>query len=1087
MSSDSSDISTDEELEPIQEPDQNEDNEAIESDKGSSEDEVDRDSDQEISADEVAERGNDKLERKRKIIEESEDDGEGLEEEYALHKSRKKKRRNTKRRLNGRDFIQDDVEVDEDDDEDDYEPGNDDDIFGVDPSERAEAERYMKEQEKLKERRRNKYVDMTEEEMERYFHERHAAQVGTHRGDIDEDTYDDITQNGLLPTTKDPNLWLVKCRIGEEKQLVLQLMRKYIAYQSSTDPLQIKSLFAKEGLKGFIYIEAFKKSHVATAIEGIQSAFQNNINMVPIKEMSDTLKVVRDIPTLKPGTYVRLKRGLYKDDLGYVDCIDLAQNSVNLKLVPRVDYTRLRGALRNQEDRSTKSKRRPQPILFDPDRIRQVGGDITNDGDFMIFESGHYRRGFLFKKFPLDAIISEGVKPTIPELERFQETAEDLKKELESIHLKEKKHNLLPGDNVEVIDGELINLRGKVQGVDGDKILILPEHEELKEPLTLNAFELRKYFKVGDHVRVIGGRYEGDTGLIVRVEDNMIILLSDLSIEELKVLPKDLQLCADITTGVDSAGHFQYQDLVMIDSDTVGVIVRLERENVEVLTSSDKIMRIRPQAIQSKRDSRLIKAFDSQRNTLQVGDLVKVIDGPYVSGKKDAEDDKQGQVKHIFRTSVWVYSRKHVEHGGIFVSRAKNLLLVGAKPADNQPQTQTVDTELLRSPHPLASPRPNAVQPTPGQNAPSENNTQPLKHIDTNVAHTRRNAAIIGKSVRIKSGPMKGYVGIVKDATESSARIELHAIPKTITIDIEKIMEIGGKTPEGLMGPNLGAQTPSMGYGRTPMYGGAQTPMYGGASTPMHDASRTPHYGLSTPAYGAQTPSHQGSAAWDPTVANTPAHSHFDEEFDPQGFGGTTPAFGGTTPGGATPSGFGGATPGGYGSNSYGYGGTPAGDGDFEGFGNQESSSSSFSGYPSTSPYQRPRSGFGTAPTSASPAGPASLPDEYLRKGQWCHLDLYAVVKRTYRVEELREKSGMISRITDNECEITFEELGDNRAVPFEFLLPVKPDVGDMAMAVHEGGGFIKGKLSAVEGNEGVLKVSDKTLLFSMGVLCKYG
>ena len=47
----------------------------------------------------------------------------------------------------------------------------------------------------------------------------------------------------------------------------------------------------------------------------------------------------------------------------------------------------------------------------------------------MIFESGHYRRGFLFKKFPLDAIISEGVKPTIPELERFQETAEDLKKE----------------------------------------------------------------------------------------------------------------------------------------------------------------------------------------------------------------------------------------------------------------------------------------------------------------------------------------------------------------------------------------------------------------------------------------------------------------------------------------------------------------------------------------------------------------------------------------------------------------------------------------------------------------------------------
>jgi transcription elongation factor SPT5 len=42
----------------------------------------------------------------------------------------------------------------------------------------------------------------------------------------------------------------------------------------------------------------------------------------------------------------------------------------------------------------------------------------------------------------------------------------------------------------------------------------------------------------GDHVRVIGGRYEGDTGLIVRVEDNMIVLFSDLTMHELKTLPK---------------------------------------------------------------------------------------------------------------------------------------------------------------------------------------------------------------------------------------------------------------------------------------------------------------------------------------------------------------------------------------------------------------------------------------------------------------------------------------------------------------------------------------------------------------------
>ena len=37
---------------------------------------------------------------------------------------------------------------------------------------------------------------------------------------------------------------------------------------------------------------------------------------------------------------------------------------------------------------------------------------------------------------------------------------------------------------------------------------------------------------------MIGGRYEGDTGLIVRVEENMIVLFSDLTMHELKTLPK---------------------------------------------------------------------------------------------------------------------------------------------------------------------------------------------------------------------------------------------------------------------------------------------------------------------------------------------------------------------------------------------------------------------------------------------------------------------------------------------------------------------------------------------------------------------
>jgi len=55
---------------------------------------------------------------------------------------------------------------------------------------------------------------------------------------------------------------------------------------------------------------------------------------------------------------------------------------------------------------------------------------------------------------------------------------------------------------------------------------------ECQDPLEFPAHELKKFFKMGDHVKVIAGRYENDTGLIVRVEDNIVVLFSDLTMHE---------------------------------------------------------------------------------------------------------------------------------------------------------------------------------------------------------------------------------------------------------------------------------------------------------------------------------------------------------------------------------------------------------------------------------------------------------------------------------------------------------------------------------------------------------------------------
>lgn len=100
----------------------------------------------------------------------------------------------------------------------------------------------------------------------------------------------------------------------------LKMVQIHVVLCFSPQPLQIKSVVAPEHVKGYIYVEAYKQTHVKAAIEGVGNLRMGfwNQQMVPIKEMTDVLKVVKEVTNLKPKSWVRLKRGLYKDDIAQV-------------------------------------------------------------------------------------------------------------------------------------------------------------------------------------------------------------------------------------------------------------------------------------------------------------------------------------------------------------------------------------------------------------------------------------------------------------------------------------------------------------------------------------------------------------------------------------------------------------------------------------------------------------------------------------------------------------------------------------------------------------------------------------------------
>jgi transcription elongation factor SPT5 len=55
----------------------------------------------------------------------------------------------------------------------------------------------------------------------------------------------------------------------------------------------------------------------------------------------------------------------------------------------------------------------------------------------------------------------------------------------------------------------------------------------------------------------------------------------------------------------------------------------LEKELFHVLTMNGKVITVKPQAIQKKRESRHVMGVDSRGNTIQKKDIVSVVDGAH--------------------------------------------------------------------------------------------------------------------------------------------------------------------------------------------------------------------------------------------------------------------------------------------------------------------------------------------------------------------------------------------------------------------------------------------------------------------------
>ena len=166
---------------------------------------------------------------------------------------------------------------------------------------------------------------------------------------------------------------------------------------------------------------------------------------------------------------------------------------------------------------------RPPARLFKPDEIGQYGGDVeqrTQGGRKLFYFDGEtFEDGLLLRDVSVRSLRwGDDIVPSLAELERFKAglgagAEEELLAAVTPQQLAPKE-NYSVGDVVKVKDGDLKNIVGVVQKVDQQTgtVIVLPTAAGLggkgklfKEGLAFENEQLQKWFKMGDHVKVVGG------------------------------------------------------------------------------------------------------------------------------------------------------------------------------------------------------------------------------------------------------------------------------------------------------------------------------------------------------------------------------------------------------------------------------------------------------------------------------------------------------------------------------------------------------------------------------------------------------
>uniref|UniRef100_A0A0E0DTM4 KOW domain-containing protein n=1 Tax=Oryza meridionalis TaxID=40149 RepID=A0A0E0DTM4_9ORYZ len=565
-----------------------------------------------------------------------------------------------------------------------------------------------------------KEEELSGDELEEFIKDRYSSRV-KHHTPFDGSTNvqdDEFTEDGLL---KEPVIWRIKCMVGRERQIAFCLMQKYVDLQKFGTKVPIISAFALDHVRGFVFVEAEKACDVTEACKGFCSVYVSRINSVPVAEVPSLLSSRAKPFAISPGTWVRMKTGIYKGDLAQVVSADEGRKRVMIKLIPRVDLRaiskKIGGAI------PLKEAAIPAPRLISSQELEFFGSHIERKHDrqtndfYEVLDGLMFKDGFLYKRVALSSLIYWGIQPTETELLKFSSTPT----------------NTSSTDDLDW-----------VSSMYGPKKRNIPKEPDMEPSSSKASSSKGKYSKASSKASTSTEDYE-DKG-------------------------------------------FNLHDLVLFGRRDFGVVIAFEKDGLRILKGGPEgsAVTVRKQDIKDVCADKMLTAVDHKKKIICINDTVNVLEGPF--------QGKQGVVKHLYMGILFIHNESESENSGFFCAQCSSC-------------------ENVKKRKELANERP--------------------------YRSTREQLFSIGEMLRIRKGPMKGYLCRVVRIFRNDVTVKLDSLLKIVTVQAE-FLSVPAKRGDNSSGAPSGpfgseADKPSWDNG-LPSFGSDSWQPFSSAALPVQNA-----------------------------------------------------------------------------------------------------------------------------------------------------------------------------------------------------------------------------------------------------------